>query len=326
MQNPASVPDLSTLAAQLAPTLQSLEAQRLVYAQKAQNGIYIGLGVFAVGVLIVLGMNLGFIFLLAPLMLGALIWGITSSNARNAYSSEFKTFVMPTLVSQFGDLHYQAQPGLSEGEFNRANLFSRPDRYNSEDLIEGTIGATRIRLSEVHAEERHQRRDSNGTTHTEYRDIFNGLMFIFDFNKNFVGQTYVMPEDLTGAMGSLGKMFQKMGAQLTGRGQLVQLEDPEFEGMFKVNSSDQTEARYILSSSLMRRLVDLRKRQNNVVAAAFIGGQMYLMLAKTDNWFEAPTMSTPLDINALSHTLNQLSLVTGIVSDLDLNTRIWSKH
>ncbi|RYF32282.1 MAG: DUF3137 domain-containing protein [Cytophagaceae bacterium] len=135
-----------------------------------------------------------------------------------------------------------------------------------------------------------------------------------------------MPEDLTGSLGSLGKMFQSVGAKLTGRGELVQLEDPEFERLFKVYASDQTEARYILSSSLMRRFVDLRNRQNNVVAAAFIGGQMYLMLAKNDDWFEAPSMSTPLDIDALSATLNQLALATGVIRDLDLNTRIWSKQ
>ena len=328
MQNPAStsIPDASQMAAKLSSSLQFLDAQRLVYAKKAQTGMFVGLGVFAVGAVLTLIMNWGVVFLLIPLAIGAVIWGWMASSARSAYSKEFKVLVMPTLVSQFGNLTYQDAPGLSEGDFIAANLFSRPDRYNSEDLIQGHVGATRLRMSEVHAEERYQTTDSEGRSRTEYRDIFKGMMFIFDFNKSFAGQTYVMPEDITGSLGNFGKMFQRMGAKMTGRGQLVQLEDPEFERLFKVDSTDQVEARYILSSALMRRLVDLRTRQNNTVAAAFSGGQMYLMLAKRDNWFEAPPMNTPLDMNALGTTLHQLSLATGIVHDLDLNTRIWSKQ
>ncbi|BCM94015.1 hypothetical protein IAD21_05910 [Abditibacteriota bacterium] len=326
MQNRSSAPDMSNLSAGLGATLQALETQRLVHVKKAQTGLYIGLGVLAAGAIIVLAMNLSIFWILAPLLICGLIYNWTVSSARSAYSDEYKAFVMPALVSHFGNLNYQARPGLSQSDFIAANLFSRPDRYNSEDLIQGSIGATRLRMSEVHAEERHQTRDANGNHRTEYRDIFKGMLFIFDFNKNFVGQTYVLPEDVTGSMGAFGKMFQKMGAKMTGRGQLVELEDPEFERLFKVDSTDQIEARYILSSSLMRRLVDLRNRQNNVVAAAFIGGQMYLMLAKTDNWFEAPPMNTPLDMNALLPTLNQLYLATGVVNDLDLNTRIWSKQ
>ena len=323
MQSPLSTSDLSNT---LGPTLQTLDAQRLAYKKKATTGMFIGLGAMVVGFLIVLGMQLGGFFFLAPLVVGGAIWGIIAGSARSAYSNDFKSLVMPTLVSQFGDLHYTAKPGLSESDFNTANLFSNPDRYNSEDLIEGCIGSTRLRMSEVHAEDRYTTTDAQGRTQTHYRDIFRGMMFIFDFNKHFIGRTYVMPEDLTGSLGGLGKMFQKMGATLSGRGQLVQLEDPEFERLFKVGATDQTEARYILSSSLMRRFITLRQRQNNVVAAAFVGGQMFLMLAKNDNWFEAPSMNTPLDMNALNEILGQLQLATGLVSDLDLNTRIWSKE
>ncbi len=323
MHSPVSPSDL---AAKLGPTLHALDAQRLVYAHKAQNGMFIGLGIMVVGVLTVLALGLSALWLLAPLLIGGGIWAGVSSSATSAYSSEFKMLVMPTLVSQFGALRYTPKPGLSEHDFNTARLFNQPDRFSSEDLIEGIVGSTQLRMSEVHAEERYTTTDSKGHTQTHYRDIFKGMMFIFDFNKNFVGQTYVTPEDLTGSLGGLGKMFQRMGAKISGRGEVVQLEDPEFERLFKVSATDQTEARYILSSSLMRRFVDLHNRQQNVVAAAFVFGQMFLLLAKNDNWFEAPSLQTPLDLDALSSTLQQLSLATNLVHDLDVNTRIWSKE
>lgn len=46
-----------------------------------------------------------------------------------------------------------------------------------------------------------------------------------------------------------------------GRPDVVRLEDPEFEKIFVVYSSDEVEARYILSTSFMERLVEFRKNE-----------------------------------------------------------------
>ena len=45
---------------------------------------------------------------------------------------------------------------------------------------------------------------------------------------------------------------------MSSHGELVKLEDPEFEKSFVVYSGNQTEARYILSTSLMRRILDYK--------------------------------------------------------------------
>ena len=319
--------DLNDLRARIEPTLVALEAERARQLNTCKTGALWCTALAFVGALIVAGVGKGInIFMIAPVIIAIVIYSIVTSNAKNSYGGGFKTMVMPQLVKNFGDLSYSPQSGLSESEFNTANLYQRPDRYNCEDLIEGRIGATRVRLSEVHAEDEQQSTDSEGRTTTSYVTIFRGLFVIADFNKNFNGATYILPEGISGSLGSLGRSIQSLGGKLGGRGELVRLEDPEFERTFVCYSNDQTEARYILSSALMRRLLNLKAHFNDHVSAAFSGGSLYLMISKRDNWFEPPALSTPLTFEGVETTLRQLQMATGIVEELDLNTRIWSKQ
>ena len=320
--------DLQTLRARLAPTLTTLEAERVARARTCSQAAMWCLGLGLLGLAVAFGVGGGQLnfLMIAPPILALIVYGIVAGNANQQYGEGFKAMVMPQLVRSFGDLNYYPQSGLSEAEFNRANLYQNPDRYSCEDLIEGQIGATRLRMSEVHAEDKQTRTDSKGRTTTHYTTIFRGLFVIADFNKHFSGTTYVTPQGFTLNLGGFGRGLESLGGTLSGRGALVQLEDPEFERAFSVYSSDQIEARYILSSALMSRFTRLKQVWQRDVSAAFIGGSLYLLIEKTDDWFEPPGLNTPLTFEGVETTLRQLQMATGIVEELDLNTRIWSKQ
>lgn len=319
--------DLNDLRARIEPTLKSLEAERLKQMNFCKvTALWCG-GLAIVGALVLAGIGNGVnIWMLVPIGFACIVYAALAGGANNRYSNGFKQMMTPQLVRNFGDLSYSSQSGLSEAALNRANLYQNPDRYNSEDLIEGRVGATRVQMSEVHAENKQESTDSKGHTTTTYTTIFQGLFVIADFNKNFNGITYVVPEGISGSLGSFGRGLQSLGGKLGGRGALVQLEDPEFERTFVVYSSDQIEARYILSSALMRRLLNLKQHFNDNVSVAFIGGSLYLMISKHNDWFESPALSAPLTFAGVETTLRQLQMATGIVEELDLNTRIWSKQ
>ena len=314
--------DLAQLRAQLEPTLRALEAERVQQLNSCKTAaIWCG-GLGLLGAVIVLGaVSRVPWFAAGPLLLALVIYGFIHSGAVSSYSRGFKIMVIPELIKAFGELTFVANLGLSETEFKTANLHGRPDRYSSEDLIEGRIGATKLRMSEVHAEREERSTDSKGHTSTSYTTIFRGLFLIADFNKAFGGITYVLPEGLN----LLGNWGQVVGGTLGRRGDLVKLEDPDFERAFVVYSGDQTEARYILSSALMRRLLALKNHFGGQVSAAFIGGALYLTIAKNANWFEPPSLGTPLGFESVKRTLQELQMATGIIEELDLNTRIWSK-
>jgi hypothetical protein len=151
------------------------------------------------------------------------------------------------------------------------------------------------------------------------------VLFVADFNKHFHGVTYVRPDNSERFLGRFGQSLQEFGETLDyDNRELVKLEDPEFEKFFAVSSTDQIEARYILSPSMMQRLLGLRTRHGRDVHVAFIANHVYLALSQSD-LFEPPSLRTPLTVDAVRRISTDLQSVLCIVEDLDLNTRIWSK-
>jgi len=116
--------------------------------------------------------------------------------------------------------------------------------------------------------------------------------------------------------------FQSLTAG--GYGDLVQIEDSVFERHFKVYGRDPVEARYILSPSMMRRLVRFCETTNDELRLAFLDGSVYLALPLPGDLFHVGAV-TELDARTLRSWATDLDFATGIIEELDLNTRIWSK-
>jgi hypothetical protein len=238
--------------------------------------------------------------------------------------ARFKKQVIYAMVKYIDEsLEYSPSSGIHSNEYHQSDLFkSRVDSYRCEDLVAGTIGKTSIRFSEVHTQRKEVSRDSDGKTQTRWVNIFRGIFFVADFNKHFNGRTVVLPDTAEKLFGSLGTMFQKMNAE---RDSLIKLEDPEFEKAFAVYGTDQVEARYILSTSLMQRIVEFRKKSGEI-HLSFANSQIYMAIPVSTNLFEASPFKSFLDFKKLSTYHNYLALSAGIVEDLNLNTRIWTKE
>jgi hypothetical protein len=133
----------------------------------------------------------------------------------------------------------------------------------------------------------------------------------------------VLADTAESAFGSLGTFFQKMNMS---RPKLVKLEDIEFEKAFAVYGTDQIEARYILSTSLMQRIMEFRKKTGKNIAMSFIDSNVFIGIPVSKELFEAPLFSTLVSYPMIAEYYNYLAMCIGIVEDLDLNTRIWTKE
>jgi hypothetical protein len=153
--------------------------------------------------------------------------------------------------------------------------------------------------------------------------IFKGLFFVGDFNKNFQGHTIVVPDYAERYLGSLAQDLQALNQQ---RGQLVRLEDPEFEKLFAVYSTDQIEARYLLSPSLMQRLVDFTKKARRETFISLINDKIYIAIKYDEDLFEPKLFKTMVDFAPVREYFETLQLMMGIVEELNLNRRIWTKR
>ena len=239
----------------------------------------------------------------------------------NDYVKNFKSGVIENIIRFIdANLKYQRAAYVPAGDFIKSKIFNRhPDRHKGDDYVSGQVGKTRIEFSEIHSE--YETRDSKGNRH--WHRIFKGLFFVGDFNKHFKGITIILPDVAERLFGGFGNFLQKMNVS---RGQLIKLEDPEFEKEFVVYGDDQVEARYILSTSLMKRIVDFKKKTGRKVFLSFVGSKIYVAIAFAKDLFEPRVFKSLIDFSQVVEYYQDLELVIGIVKDLNLNLRIWTKE
>jgi hypothetical protein len=311
----------------LEPELIELDAQRR--AALTRVWLLIGgavlLALVGAGLVLASGAESGWLFL--PAVVGVII-GVAGYNMlTSGYRAGFKQRIIGSIVRSIDpSLTYAADDTISEEEFRASRLFTTdPDRFSGEDLVRGSIGATALRFSELHAEYRTTSTDSKGNTTTSWHTIFKGLFFVADFNKHFAGVTVVRPDAAQRLFGRIGQMMQSMGSTFSDL-ELVALEDPEFEEEFVVLATDQVEARYILSTSLMRRILDYGHKTGQRMSLSFIDNQIHIAVPMSRDLFEPPLLKSCADPELIRTYLQDLLMMIGIVADLNLNLRIWSKQ
>ena len=298
----------------LLPELRVLEAQR----KKALNKILI-----AALVIIPLAIILAFIMkdvVFPGIVAFGFLVGITAFVSKK-YVSNFKTEIIGKIVTSVEkNLIYSKRNRVAKTLFMASQIFKhRIDVYKGDDHVRGKLGKTNSEFSEIHAQ--YVTRDSKGRRN--HHTIFKGLFFIADFSKHFKGKTFILPDKAERFLGGLGAMFQSWNKT---RGQLIKLEDPEFEKYFVVYGSDQIEARYILSTSLMKRIVDFKKKTGKSIYFSFIATKIFVAIPYRRNLFEPRIFRTILDFTPIQQYFEDLQLAVGIVDDLNLNTRIWGKQ
>jgi tetratricopeptide (TPR) repeat protein len=147
------------------------------------------------------------------------------------------------------------------------------------------------------------------------KTIFKGLFFQADFNKNISGRTIVLPNLLNTNVHALNNRKEKA----------IKLEDPEFAKYFTVYGNDQVEARYVLSTNLMAKLVKFRKKAKKNFYVSFVENMIYIAIDYPDDIFEPKLFTTMLSFNPMREYFESIQLMLDIVEDLNLNRDIWGK-
>ena len=203
--------------------------------------------------------------------------------------------------------------------FTHSQLFGdaidEPDCLEQEDCVYGTIGQTDIFFAEIVVQKVRPNQENNSTLEDviNQKNIFRGLFFEAKFAKKFNNRTFVLPNDLQTRVPLINNW----------RGQLIKLEDPEFKRLFRVYGDNQVEARYILSTNLISRLVDFSKKAKRKVYVSFIEGYIYIAIRYRHNLFEPKLFKTMLSFAPLKEYFQNLQLMIGVVEELKLNRQIW---
>ncbi len=321
--------EISQIVEELHPDLEDLEVDRLLFRRRQRSHAMIILiplvALIATGFM---SKNL-FLFGMASvvwLIISSTIYHFRAGKLGSAYTNNYKSRIIPRIVKSLdSQLNYDHSSGIHSSTFEDTELFTtEPDRYKTEDLVSGKYGATFLQMAEIDAEERRTRRDSDGDTETYYVTIFKGILLIADFHKHFQGRTFIFPDNAEKLLGNFGRFFQKMGGRSGTR--LLRLEDPDFEKAFAAYSTDEVEARYILSTAMMRRLLDMQQRFGKDVRIGFKDSSLILAVPHTDSFLDPSTSLPATDTTQIRDMLFHLSHFLKTIEELDLNTRIWTKR
>jgi len=242
---------------------------------------------------------------------------------KKQYRENFKSGVVAEVVKLFNpDWQYLYDYCMSQESYQQSGLFPHHyDRYTGDDFVTGKIEKTDFQFSELHTQYKQVTYNSKGQRQEHWVTIFRGLFMHADFNKNFLGTTYVLPDTAERLLGSFGQSLQKMSS----RGQLVKLENPEFEKRFVVYSSDQVESRYILTPSIMESIVNISNRFEGDVYFSFVGSRIYYANSINKALFEPNIFRSGVNFNDMKEMFDLFEMITVLVQELNLNTRIWTK-
>lgn len=220
---------------------------------------------------------------------------------------------------------YNPDGRISDGHIDHCLLFSeRIDRIYGEDLIKGRLGLTDFELSELELVRIERSTGSKGQSTTRHVTVFKGVLFVADFHKSFRGVTLLLANGWLGTSG----FFNKVGNSVTNlfakqKISNIDLENPDFNRYFDTNTSDEVEARYILSPNFIERILAFKSWHDQKVEFAFVGSRMYVAISTNDKFFE-PTVRLPTE-QQLERIYDELFFFFSLIEHFDLNTRIWSK-
>ncbi|MEZ4989268.1 MAG: DUF3137 domain-containing protein [Saprospiraceae bacterium] len=300
------------------PQIMDLEKQRRFLIKQHYRKVIISLSALGAAVVwIILCVSiLGILSVKVALfgVLAAVVYtGIHMEKQRKPLERQLRQTIGKAMIGLFDpQWDYAAEQHLPARHFRHLGITRRFDKVEGENLIHGKHGDTEFSFSHLRLL---RQNDSN-------QKVFEGLIVVADFHKDIKGKTLVLPNLVQQSFGSwLGKKINEFGRHGL---DLVSLEDPFFEKAFVVYSSDQIEARYILTPAMMARLVELNNKYDNNLSFSFTHGKVCIAI-KDVRPFET-SLHMPVTPDLLFNQFGRpIEAVTEIIDILNLNTRIWTK-
>src|SRR5699024_10400136 len=105
----------------------------------------------------------------------------------------------------------------------------------------------------------------------------------------------------------------------------IRLESKEFNDYFKTRTTNEFEARYILTPNFMEKLVEFTKKRHYLLDVSF-HKEYIRMTAATKRSFSKTSSFNAMEGNRMKDVYNILLFFITIIEELNLNTRIWSKE
>ena len=266
-----AAPEISTRAgeldARLAPALRELTALRrnIITEVKARSVTRVPLGIAGGVVAWVLAQQGNRPPEAPAIVLFALIGAVAgeywaSYKLSEQYRRCYKDKVLPQIASELGGLTYRQASRREVERLGALRIVPQYDSLQCDDEIHGTYDGLPISITELRLKRRQQKRTVVA---------FDGLLVSITLPRGLIGTTVILTDR---------GVWENFKARWTGPNlETVRLEHQEFEKRYEVHSSDQIEARALLTPAFMERFVEMATRSGAYVPGAIAEGNTLIV-------------------------------------------------
>ncbi|NME72239.1 DUF3137 domain-containing protein [Flammeovirga aprica] len=236
---------------------------------------------------------------------------INRSQKKN-YRSEYKTKVVRAVAKMIYDIWiYYPDEKVSEEQYKNSQLFPRHfDVYEGSDLIDGTNSYSYFQCSELHTKYKKESGSGNDKK-TTWHTIFKGVFFSANFNKKFSGTTFIRTKNWS--------------IDLASSYDTVEGNNPEFSKIFKVKTTNEDEARAILTPRVMEAFVDLYNFYRKPIDVSFLGTRLYSGISFNEELFKPHIYTSVYDLEAIEKLFELLIFNHIVYDELNQSLRVWAK-
>ena len=239
-----------------------------------------------------------------------------------AYKDKVKKKILPKLLRFVGDFRITEDKNVFE-YIKTLKLFNEFNSQRCDDRIKGKyklldVDIAEIRLTKVTGMGKHRREVY----------VFSGLLIKVPCKKRYTGFTiikYKGPQKLVKSfsLNPLSGLRISVNSGYSTQGDIVMLEDPEFNKLYEVRSSDQVEARYLITTAFMTRMINIaNKGFGGSISVSFENGYVNLAVESNKDWFEVPILKPADEISNYKTIVLEIKELMKIIDSLKLEQNI----
>lgn len=163
------------------------------------------------------------------------------------------------------------------------------DRITGSDYISGIYRGVEFTFCDLHLEYESKSRDRKGRKETRYRTNFQGHVITLQTKENIDGFVRIRERENPRKEKNFLSDFVSGAAEFLGINQnIVEMESDPFNRQFKVDSSNEHLAFYILTPQFMERIVAADAKADGYTNIEFASNRITLALNNGRDSFEAP--------------------------------------
>lgn len=166
-----------------------------------------------------------------------------------------------------------------------------PDIYFGDDLIEGSIEGTSVRLSEVKVgnylpPKKKWYLSKDKQNKKQQKIVFHGFFMMVELDNPPTTEIYIFEDHIQKHWGHMGRLIEESDDRY---GTYVPIKDPEFRKYFKVYAGNRADAEKSLKDDFIKRLYKIRKHFKAKVNCVLKNGQLFVFLDVRKELFKVDT-------------------------------------